>query len=119
MKGHTELIRLRTLRKAPRIVFINDYPCDTSWHENPGDAVTISTDGDVVQFLDLRLLVGLTVSISSPSEVRAKALFAGCKAAGAKVVAACHIQPDVQPWEQKGWTQVWRKTQEVVHGECV
>ena len=41
MRGHHELIEMRRNRKAPRMVFLNDYPCETDWFENPGDAVTI------------------------------------------------------------------------------
>lgn len=116
MRGHQKLIELRMERKRPAIVFLNDYPCQTDWHSNPGDAVTISTAGDVVQTLDLRFLVGLTVSISSLSEIRAKALFEKCKASGAAVVAACHLLADQHPWKQSGWTSVYRKEQEVAHG---
>lgn len=115
MNGHNALIALRQQRMAPKIVFINDYPCETDWHVL-GDAVTICTHGDVIQLLDLRFLVGLTVSISSPSEIRAKALFAAAKAAGARTVGACHIQGEKRLWEQSGWSQVWHKHAEVVHG---
>ena len=109
MRGHERLIEYRLKGKAPRFVFVNDYPCKTDWHENPGDAVTICTEGDVVQLLDLRFLVGLRVSVSSPSEVRAQALFDRCKAAGAAMVAACHVQDGVGRWRQSGWTEVWAK----------
>lgn len=115
MNGHQALIALRQQRMAPKIVFVNDYPCKTDWHEL-GDAVTICTHGDVIQLLDLRFLVGMTVSISSPNEIRARALYAACKAAGAKTVAACHIAEGKRPWEQTGWAHVWHKAREVVHG---
>ncbi len=114
MRGHLKLIEMRMQRTRPGIVFVNDYTCDTNWHTH-GDAVTISTAGDVIQTLDLRFLVGLTVSVSSPSEIRAKALFEKCKAAGAEVVAACHVQ-DAPYWKQNGWSAVYRKAQEVVCG---
>ena len=109
MRGHEKLIEMRKQRLKPEIVFINDYKCFTDWHKYAEDAVTICVAGDVVQLLDLRYLVGLTVTISSPSEVRAKALFDKCKAAGALVVAACHIQDGVPPHKQSGWFEVWRK----------
>lgn len=116
MRGHQKLIEMRMNRKRPGIVFVNDYDCYVDWHTNVGDAVTISTAGDVVQALDLRFLVGLKVSVSSPSEIRAKALFEKCKAAGADTVAACHIQEANQPWQQSGWVNVYRKQAEVAHG---
>ena len=108
MKGHQALIDMRMARKAPRIVFLNDYPCATDWFENPGDAVTICVAGDTIESLDMRFLVGLAVSISSPSEKRAKALLDLCKGY-AKTVAACHIQEDRPEWKQTGWAQVWNR----------
>jgi hypothetical protein len=107
MRGHHELIEMRRNRKAPRMVFLNDYPCETTWFENPGDAVTICTTGDDLETIDLRFLVGLRVSVSSPSEKRAKRLFELCKGY-VSAVAACHLQ-DVEPWQQKGWADVWVK----------
>jgi hypothetical protein len=58
--------------------------------------------------IDLRFLVGLTVSISSQSEGRAKALFGKAKKCGAKTVAACHFV--------KHQYRVESKWQEVFHG---
>lgn len=108
MRGHERLIDLRRAGKVPRMVFVNDWACATDWFED-GNAVTICTDGDVIQLLDLRFLVGLRVSISAKSEIRAKALFEQCRAAGAAAVAACHVQDDRRHWEQSGWSQVWVK----------
>ena len=117
MRGHERLIDMRRAGKAPRMVFINDYKCATDWFEIPGDAVTICTDGDAIELLDLRFLVGLTVSVGSTNEKRAKALFDRCKRASASVVAACHVQEKAHPTMQSGWTQVWRKETAVVnHG---
>jgi hypothetical protein len=113
MKGHDTLIKLRKAGKVPKIVFLNDYPCKTDWFEH-GDHVTISTDGDALSSLDLRFLVGLRVSISSPFESRAKAIFAKAKWFGAKTVAACHMQKGVKPWEQAGWTEIYHAS-EVAH----
>lgn len=109
MRGHEHLIQMRLNRKAPRIVFVNDYPCKTDWFDNPGDAVTICTHGDDIKTLDIRFLVGLAVSISSPSESRAKALYARCRAIGVATVGACHVQSDKKPWEQTGWAEVYRR----------
>ena len=105
MKGHDHLIQLRKAGRAPKIVFLNDYPCKTDWHTY-GDHATVCTHGDLMSSLDLRFLVGLTVSISASTESRAKALFAKAKWFGAKTVAACHVQQGVKPWEQSGWVEV-------------
>jgi hypothetical protein len=118
MRGHEPIIAMRKAGTTPKTVFINDYPCHTSldWHDPgqaygegwPADDATVSTAGDAISSLDLRFLVGLTVSISSHSEGRAKALFEACKQAGAKTVAACHVQP-THPHLQAGWAEVFQK----------
>lgn len=109
MRGHERLIDMRKAGKAPKIVFVNDYQCATDWFESPDDHVTICTDGDAIELLDLRFLVGVMVSVGSTNERRAKALFDRCKAASASVVAACHVQKQTHPTLQTGWTQIWRK----------
>ena len=111
MRGHEKLIDMRRAGKTPRHVFVNDYPCSTDWFETD-DHVTLCTAGDDTALLDLRCLVGLTVSVSSPSEARAKALAESCKAAGAAIVAACHVQDDHSPFEQAGWAEVWRRAEQ-------
>lgn len=108
MRGHENIIALRVQGKSPKIVFLNDYPCKTDWFEN-ADNATVCTAGSQLSSLDLRFLVGLTVSISAPTEARAKALFAKAKWFGAKTVAACHVQPDKHQFEQSGWVEVFRK----------
>ena len=113
MRGHEAIIRMRLKRKAPSIVFVNDYPCQTDW-EKYGDHATVCVAGDSVAGLDLRYLTGLRVSISSESEERAKALFERAKEAGARFVAACHVKSDLHPMEQDGWVDVWRE--EVANG---
>jgi hypothetical protein len=108
MKGHEKLIEMRIYGSAPKIVFLNDYPCKTNWFET-GDHVTICTHSDSIGSLDMRFLMGLAVSVSSSSENRAKALFNACKSYGAKTVAACHVQSGVHMLDQTGWAEVWRK----------
>jgi hypothetical protein len=108
MKGHTKIIEMRLQRLRPDIVFLNDYPCKTDWFEYQEHA-TVCTAGDSLASMDLRFLVGCTVSISATSEDRAKAIFAKAKDAGAATVAAVHCQPDKNIWEQSGWCEVWRK----------
>lgn len=115
MRGHEAIIAMRQGGKRPSFVFLNDYPCNTDWQAH-GDHATVCTAGDVVQLLDLRFLVGLKVSISAESEVRAMALFDQCKAAGAACVGAAHIDPTRKPWDQHGWASVWHKATEVAHG---
>ena len=110
MRGHERLIEMRRAGKTPRYVFVNDYPCQTDWFET-GDHATICTDGDSVELLDLRCLVGLTVSVSATSEARAKALLEACKRAGAAVVAACHVQADRHQFDQSGWSAIWRRNE--------
>jgi hypothetical protein len=87
---------------------LNDYPCKTDWFEND-DHATVCTHNDSLSSIDLRYLVGLTVSISAASESRAKALFSLVREAGAGVVAACHVKADKHQFEQDGWTEVFRK----------
>jgi hypothetical protein len=108
MKGQEQIIAMRKAGKRPSFVFINDWECDTDWEQH-GDHATVSTFGDVVQLLDLRFLVGLKVSISSKSEIRAKALFDHCKAAGASCVGSCHVLDGVPAWKQSGWSDVWHR----------
>lgn len=109
MHGHLPIIAMRKTGIAPKIVFVNDFPCQTSrdWH-NPGakygelwpaDHATISTAGDSISSLDLRFLVGLTVSITTYTESRAKAIFEKAKHFGAKTVAATSLET--------GWTDVF------------
>lgn len=118
MRGHESIIAMRKRGTTPKIVFINDFHCQSArdWRdpgkkfaeEWPADHATVSTAGDALSSLDLRFLVGLTVSISSESETRAKALFAKAKWFGAKTVAACHVQP-TRPHLQAGWFEIFHK----------
>ena len=116
MRGHEPIIAMRKAGTAPKIVFINDFHCQTArdWH-NPGekygevwpaDHATVSTAGDALSSLDLRFLVGLKVSISSLTEGRAKALFEKAKASGAKTVAACHSITGIHTGCKSGWTEI-------------
>ena len=125
MRGHEPIIAMRQGGTKPTIVFINDFPCAASrdW-QNPGDKygetwpadhATVSTDGDQLSSLDLRFVVGLTVSISSHSEGRAKALFAKAKWFGAATVAATHYKPTASLTQRSGWTEIFHAN-EVAHG---
>ena len=110
MRGHERLIEMRKAGKTPRYVFVNDYPCKTDWFET-GDHATLCTADDDIALLDLRCLVGLTVSISSESESRAKALFEAAKRSKAVTVGVCTIQPDRSAWAQSGWSAIWRRNE--------
>ena len=108
MHGHIEIIKARLRGQRPGFVFLNDYPCKTDWFEND-DHATVCTHNDSLSSIDLRYLVGLTVSISATSESRAKELFSLVCEAGAGVVAACHTKDDKHQFEQDGWAEVFRK----------
>lgn len=125
MHGHIPLMAMRKRGIKPGIVFLNDYPCETSkdWH-NPGeefgeswglDHATVCTVGDVIQLLDLRFLVGMRVSITSTTEIRAKALFEQAKAHGAMTVGACHVIEKKNKPCGTGWCEVWHKNTEVTN----
>ena len=112
MRGHEHIINLRMAGRAPSFVFINDFPCDTTWFED-GDHATVCVAGDIVETLNLHFLVGLRVSISSESETRCKALYEACKRIGVHTVAACHTTGD---WPPNGWTAIYKRNKsEVVY----
>lgn len=113
MRGHEAVIRMREEGKKPIFVFLDDYPCDTDWFET-GFHANVCVDGDDIQSLDLRFLVGLSVSVSSHDESRAKALFEACKAVDVDRMAACHIKPELPAGRQDGWVGTWSR--EVAHG---
>ena len=110
MYGHLPLIELRKQGYKPRYVFINDMPSRDAkdWHDAgakhkekwPMDHVTICTHGDHIALLDMRFLVGLSVSISATDEKRARSLIAKAKQGGADVVGAGVVD---------SWSEVWRK----------
>lgn len=108
MKGHDELIAERMAGRAPEWVVVNDYPCKTDWAKW-GDMPTICVHGDNLAKLDFRFLVGLKVNVTSPIEARAKDLLRRFKDAGAKLVAAGHIQESTPVTGLDGWLQIYRK----------
>ena len=110
MRGQEHIIAMRLAGKVPKIAFVNDYPCKTDWFET-GDHATVCTAGNALSSLDLRFLVGISVSISADTEARAKAIFAKAKEAGAKTVAACHVLPGVAPFRQAGWCEVFHASE--------
>ena len=108
MRGHQAIIAQRLKGQAPKIVFVNDYPCRTDWFETH-DHATVCTAGDALSSLDFRFLVGLTASISAATPQRAQALFALAKASGAATVAAC-CPPDYRAAQPAGeWVEIFHK----------
>jgi hypothetical protein len=105
MKGHEGIIAMRRSGKKPTIVFLNDYPCKIG---GPTDHATVDVAGDQPEWLDLRYLVGLTVSISASSEKRSKRFMQACINAGAAVVAAGSAEK-VNGRYEAVWGDVWRK----------
>jgi hypothetical protein len=110
MRGQDQLIAMRKNGIKPKIVFINDFKCDTArdWSnpgsyknwEWPSDHATISTAGGPLSSIDLRCCVDLIVSITSDDSKRAMAIFEKAKQAGASIVAASH--------DESGWTEIYR-----------
>lgn len=110
MRGQDQLIAMRKAGKRPAIVFINDYPCQTDWADW-GDHATVCVDGDQLSSLDLRFVVGMTVSVSSLSEARAKRIAEICKQAGARTVAGAHGIRIDDYQTTTGWADVWQAEQ--------
>ena len=114
MRGHDAIIAMRQDGKKPGIVFLNDFPCDTDWPRF-GDHATVDVSADQPEWLDLRFLVGLRVSISAATVERAKRLMEACKQAGAVMVAAGVVE--VIAGRHEGvWSDVWTKQTEAVNG---
>ena len=107
MRGQDKIIEMRKNHLVPEIVFLNDFECNTDWFEKNDHATVSLSNKDVPQMLDLRFLVGLTVSISGSTEKRAKDLFEMVKKAGARTVAACHVIPVNQYRAEAGWGEIW------------
>lgn len=107
MKGHEPIVAMRRAGKRPSIVFLNDFPCATDWPRF-GDHPTVEVHGDQPEWLDLRFLVGLNVSISASTEKRGRRLLEACKKAGASVVGAGYSERINGRYESV-WNEVWRK----------
>lgn len=104
MKGHEGIIQMRMKGQAPELVYLYDCPTTlTDWQETDMTP-TVALNNELPEALDLRFLVGLRVSVSSPSEDRAKRLFNACKRAGAKWVGASHTKM-VGEVAKTGWME--------------
>ena len=90
MNGHEKIIAMRQAGKAPKIVFLNDYPCNTDWFENGDHATVFISQLDDPKTLDLRFLVGLTVSATGST------------------VAATDFKPFAKNRFETTWCEVYR-----------
>ena len=116
MRGHEHLIDMRKAGQRPAIVFINDFPCQTDWADW-GDHATVCVHGDSLSNMDLRFVVGMTVSVSSFDESRAKRIADACKQAGARIVAGAHAIRINEIQTTTGWADVWQaEKKELAHG---
>lgn len=111
MRGHQQLIDLRSRGVRPAVVFLNDYRSRPAVADAVFDGQTVEIDGDDLSLLDLRFLVGLTVSTGASTEQRARDILQACKAAGAAAVAVCHI-PAVRAQQQvHDYIEIWKNEQ--------
>lgn len=97
MRGHEDLIAMRMAGRKPEIVFINDFPCRTDWL-TWGDHATVCVSGDSVVDMDLRFVLGLTVSVAAQTGARASRIAQICKNNGAAVVAYSSIDGPAEIW---------------------
>jgi hypothetical protein len=110
MKGHEEILNMRRSGKRPNIVFLNDHPCmrgELDWARY-GENAVVEVHGDQPEWLDLRYLVGLTVSITAANEKRGRRLMQACIKAGAAVVGA-GVADIVNGRHESVWFEIWRK----------
>jgi hypothetical protein len=108
VKGHETIIAMRRDGQKPAIVFLNDFACDAEWPRF-GDHATVDVSGEQPEWLDLRFLVGLRVSITGTSEKRAKRLLEACKQAGAVTVGAGTAAHVSGGRFEPGWSEIWHK----------
>ena len=94
MHGNEPIIAMRKRGTSPKVVFLNEYPCPTDWTEFHEYATVEIKPTDAIEALDLRFLIGLTVSISGSTIERAKRIAEACKAAGATTVATGCVESD-------------------------
>lgn len=114
MRGHEGIIDMRKQGKRPGIVFLNDYPCaeQLDWQQW-GDHATVEVHGDQPEWLDLRFLIGLRVSISAATIERGKRFMEACKRAGATTIGAGYCEFKGGRFEGV-WSDVWTKEMEEV-----
>ena len=110
MNGHQAIIQMRIAGKRPAVVFLNDFPCQTDWAEH-GDHATVEIAAtDRPEALDLRYLIGTTVSICGTTVERTKSLVAASVDAGARVVLACSLSQVKGQHYSSEWETIWQKS---------
>lgn len=83
MTGHESILQLRRAGYSPRVVFVNDYPCQTD------DGATVSlSKADRPEMLDWRFVVGLTVVAVSDSSERIAAISRAVSGIASRTVAS-------------------------------
>jgi hypothetical protein len=89
MQGHDQVIAMRLQGFRPEHVFIFDTPGKVKPSEWKTDyqLIDVHTNGDPVESLDLRFLVGMAVTVLGSEQKRCKALAGACVKAGAALVA--------------------------------
>lgn len=107
MRGHEHIISLRKRRLLPESIFIQDYPTPlTDWFDQE-EFPHVCVDGDTIETLDLRFLVGTVVHISTDSESRGKALLNACVRHGAKTVIACQTKKVMPERNEVLWMEIF------------
>jgi hypothetical protein len=91
MRGMSQLVAIRRKGLKPEgMVWIYDKPTadwQTDWL-NEESSPTICTHGDELHAIDLRALVGLSVSVEGVDGERVRSLARGAKEAGASAIVA-------------------------------
>lgn len=108
MRGHEQIIAMRKAGKRPSIVFLNDHECmrgELDWRQY-GEHATVEVHGDQPEWLDLRFLIGMRVSITASSVKRGQRFMDACKRAGAATVAAGYCER-VNGRFEGVWSDVW------------
>jgi len=93
MRGHENIIKIRQQGAKPAgSVFLLDFPIGREYTEwtSPEDAgrPVVCIDGDPINSLDFRFLIGLSVILVGDDATRVKALAAAVRKAGAESIIA-------------------------------
>lgn len=118
MRGHEYIYDLRKKHKLkPLCIMVNDFACqDWVGHkDHQGVTPNVVIEGEPIETLDMRFVRGCVVSASSPSESRAKALYARLKMfKPSLMVVAHHVSHQAYPGYVKDcWIGIWKDEQNV------
>lgn len=87
MTGHQRIVAMRRQGLKPSVVWVADYP------EAVNDGLTIRVDEqDTPELLDLRFLVGTTVTVESFNDQRLQRLAKACAQHARRVIAVLFEQ---------------------------